>query len=212
MISLTVSNLGKNYGQNTVFRNLSFTCNSQVTGIAGSNGAGKSTLLQCLAGLLKPSDGTINWFLDKNEIDIKKLNRTLGFTAPYVELYEGLSVVENMQFLLDLDREQKNNVDVGGHLQRFDASSFSEKNYGELSTGQRQRVKLAASCLHQPSILCLDEPGSNLDSHGKKLVRETVEQFRKDGKMVLLASNLEEEIELCDEIINLDVRITESNH
>lgn len=206
MISLSVHNLGKNYGQNIVFRNLSFGFPSQVTGIAGSNGSGKSTLLRCLAGLLKPSGGTVSWFHDKNEIAFKKLNQVLGFTAPYIELYEGLSSRENLEFLLDLSRGPNNDkeTDLDRHLERFDASAFSNKKYGELSTGQRQRVKLAASCLHRPSILCLDEPGSNLDPGGKKLVRKTVEQFKLEDKMVLIASNLEEELELCDQIINLD--------
>ncbi|MEX0994788.1 MAG: ABC transporter ATP-binding protein [Balneolaceae bacterium] len=204
MISLSVHNLGKNYGQNIVFRNLSFTLPSQVTGIAGNNGSGKSTLLRCLAGLLKPTGGRVTWYRDKNEIAFKKLNQTLGFAAPYVELYEGLSSRENLQFLLDLKKDQQNPPDLHRHLQRFDAAELSNKKYGELSTGQRQRIKLAASCLHQPSILCLDEPGTNLDPRGKILVRETIEQFKQEGKMVLLASNLEEEIRLCDHVINLD--------
>lgn len=204
MITLTVRKLSKKYGRQIVFRDLTFSTSVGVVGIAGQNGSGKSTLLLCLAGLLQPTAGTIGWSRDKNEWNGEKLNRELGFAAPYLELYEGLSCMENLQFLIDLNREPAAVENLAGYLEKFEAGSYLHKNYGDLSTGQRQRVRLAASTLQNPSILCLDEPGSNLDSRGKKLILKMVDEYKNRGAMVIIASNQEEELSLCDDVINLD--------
>ncbi|MEX2600629.1 MAG: ATP-binding cassette domain-containing protein [Balneolaceae bacterium] len=204
MITLTVRKLSKKYGKQIVFRDLTFSTSAGVVGIAGQNGSGKSTLLLCLAGLLQPTAGTIGWSRYNNDWNGDKLNHELGFAAPYLELYEGLSCMENLKFLIDLNRKPPAVEDIAGYLELFEADSYLEKNYGELSTGQRQRVKLAASTLQNPSILCLDEPGSNLDRKGKQLILKMVDECRERGTMVLIASNQKEELSLCDEIINLD--------
>lgn len=204
MITLSVNNLSKSYGQQSVFRELTFSTSSQILGIAGRNGSGKSTLLLCIAGLLKPSAGRISWTHNGNEVPPEKLTEILGFTAPYVELYEELNAVENLQFLIDLKKLKRRSVDIPHQLGLFDALPLADKKWGALSTGERQRIKLAASSLHDPSVLCLDEPGSNLDRDGKKLISDTVERIRKSDKMIIIASNQADELALCDEIIDLD--------
>lgn len=204
MIQLSIQSLGKRYGNQHVFDNLSYRCSSTILGIAGKNGSGKSTFLKCCTGLIKPSAGTVVWTENGESATPSQIKRRVGFAAPYIQLYEELSVNENLQFLNDL---QKSPIPISGLpelLDRFQAGHLSDKLYGKLSTGQKQRVKLAAAVLKNPSVLVLDEPGSNLDEAGREMVKALTEQCRHENQMVLLASNLTGELDLCDEILDLN--------
>lgn len=202
MIRLKTQNLEKKFGHKTVFSNLSIDTSTLVLGIAGMNGAGKSTLLRVLAGLLKPSSGSVQWTLDNEEIKKNNLKDFLGFAAPYIQLYEELTVRENLTFLKNV-----RSLELPGSIEEFlipfGAQSFPDMHFGELSTGQQQRVKLAAAVMHNPKILLMDEPGSNLDESGKIIVQQLVKKFSNSGQMVVIASNQKEELALCNEIIEL---------
>ena len=203
MINLSVISLEKKFGTKTVFTGLDYSFQSAVLGIAGTNGSGKSTLLKCLSGLLKPTNGRADWQIDGESVSRSAIKKHLGFVAPYVELYEELSVTENLEFIKNL-RNLKMNSTIPKILETFKALELADQPYGSLSTGQRQRIKLAAALIHQPRILVLDEPGSNLDAKGKRAVQQLVDQYRNEQSMVLLASNMTEELDLCDEIIELN--------
>jgi ABC-type multidrug transport system ATPase subunit len=206
MTQLQVQQLTKRYGNQVVLKNLNFLCSKPILGIAGANGSGKSTLLRCISGLLKPGHGKVTWILNGQQLTPDKLNGKIGYVAPYIELYESLSVTENISFIQDLRRNgitgsRKGHTEL---LKEFQAEAFSGKAYGDLSTGQRQRVKLAAAMVHNPYILFLDEPGSNLDSQGRSLIESLVNKLSSLGKMIVIASNQADELDLCDEIIDLD--------
>ena len=203
MIGLNVISLAKQFGNKKVFSDLSFSATSAVVGIAGRNGSGKTTLMKCIAGLLKPASGRIEWQIDEKPVNRQAIKHEVGYVAPYVELYEELTVFENLRFVMDLRNWSLNGSSINDILNRFDAGGLSENYFGSLSTGQRQRIKLAAAIIHQPRILMLDEPGSNLDRKGKQAVEEMVNQHRNPHSMVLLASNLKDELDLCDQIIEL---------
>lgn len=202
MIHLKADNLEKRFGQKTVFSNLSIDTSTNILGIAGVNGSGKSTLMRCLSGLIKPTSGTILWMIDNLELEKNNLNDYLGFMAPYVQLYEELTVQENLQFIQKVRGLAKSNS-TREFLKPFGADLLCDFHYGELSTGQQQRIKLAASVIHDPQILLLDEPGSNLDAAGKQIVENLVEKFSTENRMVIIASNQKEELELCNEIVEL---------
>lgn len=202
MIDLQVQDLSKKYSRVDVFNALSFGFKTGIIGIAGSNGAGKSTLLQCLAGLLKPSMGTIEWRIDGEFIELNEVKERLGFVAPYVQLYEELTAIENLSFLKDLHPSGSTSEPIE-LIERFESDKFKDNLYGELSTGQQQRIKFAAACIHNPKIICLDEPGSNLDPSGNALIRNWIEEVKQSNGMVILASNQPNELDLCDYIIHL---------
>ncbi len=202
MIELKVQSLTKNFGRKSVFTDLSFTSSVEVLGIAGANGSGKSTLLRTLSGLLKPTSGVIHWSINQKPVEKEHLQKHIGFSAPYVELYEELTVRENLEFVLTL-RSLTDSHQIEHQLEKMDALEFSDQFYGSLSTGQKQRIKLAVAAIHQPQILFLDEPGSNLDRNGIGRVKEMVGEFRSKSAFVLIASNLNEELDLCDQIIQL---------
>lgn len=204
MIQVEADGLSKSYGKNRVFSGLSFTASSSVIGVAGRNGAGKSTLLKCIACLQKPTSGSVTW---KNgtgaEVSPDKIKKMLGYAAPYISLYEELTVIENLSFLFDV-RNEKNRGHISTVLKRTGAEPFRDSLFGSLSTGQQQRARLAAAIVHQPEILFLDEPGSNLDEKGRAVVEELVSEFRDKKKLLILASNQAYELSLCDSIIDLN--------
>ncbi|MEX1063100.1 MAG: ABC transporter ATP-binding protein [Balneolaceae bacterium] len=206
MIHLQAHNLTRRYGSHTVLKDLTFEARCPVLGIAGANGSGKSTLLKCIAGLLKPNRGTITWTVGGLQCVPSSLGSLVGYSAPYVELYEGMTVSENLEFLRGVNRNPapENSAGFATLLERFHAAAYADKLYGELSTGQRQRIKLAAACIHHPPLLCLDEPGSNLDENGRKMLRRAIGELAGENRMVLIASNQPDELKMCHEIIQLD--------
>ena len=204
MIELQVTSLTKHFGKHNVLSDLNFSSGSAVIGIAGKNGSGKSTLLRCLSGLLKANHGEITWKINEKKLTKSELRRCSGYAAPYIELYEELTVNENLNFIQKLRSDENNSRPyLEDTLQEANADHLSDQFYGDLSTGQRQRIKLVSALIHKPKILFLDEPGSNLDSEGRDLIEKIVTKYRKPNYMVVLASNIDQELQLCDQIIEL---------
>ena len=203
MISVQANQLSKTYNRRTVFSNLSFVHTEGVLGISGANGSGKSTLLKCMAGLLRPKSGEILWkhgaeFLSKDQI--KPL---IGYSAPYINLYDELTTFENLGFLLKVSGRSNNAAEINAVLEYVQMPGFKDQLFKALSTGQRQRIKLASALITKPEILFLDEPGSNLDEKGHELVSKIVADQKKKGTLVILASNDTKEIGLCDNVVRL---------
>lgn len=198
MISLHVHQLSKKFGQNLVWQNLSFRHEEGVLGIEGPNGSGKSTLLQCLAGLLAPSSGRITWQNNGQQLEINAVKQNIGYAAPYISLYRELSIIENLDFLSKLRKTETDQQYQKLLLKRVELNRVSDRPYGNLSTGQQQRARLAAALFTNPPILLLDEPGSNLDEQGRTLIADIVARAKNDKKLVILASNNKNELDLCD--------------
>ncbi|MGM0505952.1 MAG: ABC transporter ATP-binding protein [Bacteroidota bacterium] len=203
MIEMQVHQLSHRYVEQTVLKSLAFSWSGEVLGISGSNGSGKSTLIRILGGLLTPTRGSVHWTIGEIDGSPSQLRRRMGFAAPYLELYEGLTVRENLRFLCDLRRITPSDRELDLLLEQVQATPFAERLYGELSTGQRQRAKIGSALLHQPAVLCLDEPGSNLDAGGRQRIAEIIGQLRSPDRTILVATNQSDELALCDAAINL---------
>lgn len=186
-----------------VLEGVSFTHERGALGIAGPNGSGKSTLLKCLAGLVKPTSGSVQWTQDQDDIELRQ---HLGYAAPYIQYYPELTCRENLHFLarmrrLDFSADIPNKLLDEVHL-----AGRADQAYGSLSTGQQQRFRLAALLLYRPRIIMLDEPGSNLDAEGRAMVQQLVERFVNENRLVLLASNQAEELAWCDRTLSVNAR------
>lgn len=203
MIEMQVHQLSHRYDEQTVLKSLSFSWTGEVLGISGSNGSGKSTLIRILGGLLTPTKGSVGWTLGDTTGSPSALRTQIGFAAPYLELYEGLTVRENLRFLCDLRRITPSDEELDHLLDRVQAVRFADRPYGELSTGQRQRAKIGSALLHHPAVLCLDEPGSNLDAGGRQRIADLIVQLRSPDRMILVATNQPDELALCDAALNL---------
>lgn len=204
MISLQVQGLTRKYNRKTILKGLTFAHSKGTLGIAGPNGSGKSTLMKCLAFLLRPNAGTIQWSENGSPLPSEKVRSLIGYAAPYINLYEELSVTENLEFLAKLGGSTPEPGFYRELLEKVQMHGFEHRLFKTLSTGQQQRVKLAASLVRSPGILFLDEPGSNLDEKGNSLVANIVQEQAQNNTLVIIASNDMREIGLCDQVIELD--------
>lgn len=202
--SLNVKNISKRYGSHRVFDDLSFAHAEGVLGIAGPNGSGKSTLLQCLTGLKSIDAGSVEWRQGGESRDLPTVRHHAGYAAPYINLYPEFSCAENLDFILKLRGSRDRAAKVQDALRKVNLQNHASRPYGQLSTGQQQRLRLASALVHQPAILFLDEPGSNLDRKGRTLVAELVGASRKEGKLTFLASNNPAELQLCDRVYSVE--------
>jgi len=146
--------------------------------VTGRNGAGKSTLLRCLAGLLAPDSGTIDYREDGGPpLDAAGRRRRVGLVAPDVAFYGELTVAENLAFfarLRGLGRER------GDELRRR-LELPPDRPAAALSSGMRQRLRWAWALLHRPLLLLLDEPFQNLDAAGAAIARGLLAEHLAPG-------------------------------
>ena len=203
MISLSVKGLTKTYNRKPIFTDLTFEHTDGVLGIAGSNGSGKSTLLKCLAYLTRAQKGTIQWMRQELELSKDEVKGKIGYAAPYIDLYDELTSYENLEFLLQVAGLPIQMTHINSQIDQVQMKDHRQKLFKSLSTGQRQRIKIAAALIRKPDIIFLDEPGSNLDKSGHDLVKKIVNMQKAKNKLVILASNDPKEIKLCDQVIKL---------
>jgi heme exporter protein A len=203
MYALRLTNVCKHYSTTLLFKDISFELNpGEVLAIAGWNGSGKSTLLRVIAGLVRPSAGTVEMFYKNEPIPKESRRRFIGMVAPSLALYEELTALENMEFFCrvrGISYDRKHCVEI---LERVGVNEQSKKICKNFSSGMKQRLKLVQALLHKPPLLLLDEPGSNLDSKGMKIVEEIVLQQRQFG-ITVIASNEKREVDYADRVINL---------
>lgn len=204
MNSIEIDKISKNYGKNLIFRELSHVFKPGVNGVSGPNGSGKSTLMRCLAGLLNPDSGHVRWKLQDRSLENKERCERLGFSAPYIQFYAGLTCLENLRLVQELNGMDSGEASISEILERVGLAEKVNEFYGRMSSGQQQRLRLAGALIKKPDFLLLDEPGTNLDRSGYGLVREIVSGFAASGAVVILASNDPEELALCDGLIRLE--------
>ena len=145
--------------------------------VTGRNGAGKSTLLRCLAGLLAPDSGTIEYGEDGVALDIAGRRRRIGLVAPDLAFYGELTAAENLAFfsrLRGLGRERGEEL-----LRRLELPP--DRPAAALSSGMRQRLRWAWALLHRPRLLLLDEPFQNLDAAGVAVTRQLLAEHLAPG-------------------------------
>jgi ABC-2 type transport system ATP-binding protein len=196
MWRLTLSELTHSFGPKSVFGPLGFDANVTRLGIAGANGAGKSTLMQILAGLMEPTSGAIAWMRNDQPVEPADIRLHLGFSAPYLGIYPELSVRENLEFVASLRGLGSEAVDAAS--ERLGLIQFMEQRAGSCSSGQQQRLRLATAIVHSPSLLFLDEPGTNLDATGFDTVATLVRDWPGS---VVVASNQADELSWCLETL-----------
>lgn len=198
------SGITKRFGPRAVLRGVSGQAKSgQVLAVTGPNGSGKSTLLNILAGLLRPTKGQIRYWEDGHELPRERWHRVLGVCAPDMAVYEELSALENLAFLARLrglatKEEDLRQLLLGLGLAAADLS----RPVGHFSSGMLQRVKLAQALVHRPRVLLLDEPSSNLDAAGHRILAEIVQELKREAAVVV-ATNDPREVAWGDEVLEL---------
>ncbi len=175
-----------------------------VTAIAGANGSGKSTLLRLAARLMLPTSGTVDTFLDGAPVSGAAYRSLLAMATPEMELYTRLTVRENLSFLLSARGVLYEEAYLQELLARVGLpAEVLTRMTGQLSTGMRQRVRLAVVLGVDAEVWLLDEPGLALDEHGRALLLNETRAAAKRGRLILWATNEPEERKAADACFDL---------
>lgn len=190
-VSISFSDVAKRYDARVVFRAVTGEARpGEVLVITGPNGSGKSTLLTILCGLLRPSRGSVRYLDGAGaEIHREDWRHQLGVVAPSMAVYEELDAMENLRFYGRVRGCGEITARSRACLEEVGLEPERRTPVRGFSTGMRQRLKIAQAMLHEPPVLLLDEPGSNLDPAGQEWLESWVEAQVGDGRTVVLATN-----------------------
>ncbi len=191
MPRLVADQLSRAYGRRVLFRGLSFELSGgEVLGVTGPNGAGKSTLLRILAGVLRPTRGAVRLELGGGQIAAPEDHMLhVGMAAPYLNLYDGLTLRENLLFIARVRGMARAAAQVEAVARQVGLEKRADEPLRAFSSGMRQRARFAAALLPEPPLLLLDEPGANLDEAGLETVSEVVQAAAARGALVVVATN-----------------------
>jgi len=202
--SIQSQNLSKLFGRRLIFKDINFSwAEKGIFGISGPNGSGKSTFVKIVAGLIAPSSGKIIHKNSSDEIIPEKLHNHIGFVSPYLVLYEEFSAWENLKIFAKIRGVDFNDERVTHYLTQFLLENRKTDLVKTYSSGMKQRLKFIFALMHSPEVLIFDEPTSNLDEEGKKVVYKIVNEEGKQ-RIVIIASNEVKDLELCGEVLLLE--------
>lgn len=188
-LHIEIDQVGKVYGAHRVLRSVSAELrHGDSLLVTGRNGAGKSTLLRIIAGLVQPSAGQVHFWLGDRTLDAQGRRQHLGFVGPDVQVYRELTAYEHMLFVARLHALPLDHAAMDRALDGVGLAGRGDQAVGGFSSGMRQRLRFALALLHQPSVLILDEPTTNLDMEGIAIVDGIVASARERG-IVIVATN-----------------------
>ena len=201
---IRTESLTKFYGSRCAVRNLDVEISdNEIVGFLGRNGAGKTTTLRMLAGLLAPSSGRIH--IDGQEMDADNapdVRWRIGFLPQQPPLYEDMTVRGFLDFAARLrgvtDRVAARVDEV---VEMVDAADYRDERIGNLSDGYRQRVGIGQAVIHDPALVILDEPTSQLDPAQLREMRTIIRQLKDHHTVLLSSHNLPEISQTCDRLL-----------
>jgi len=202
---IRVEHFSKQYEDAFAVRDLSFEVEpGQILGLVGPNGAGKTTTLRALAGILPPSDGTLEvagYDIVGSPIEAK---RRLAFVPDVPHLFDHLSVWEHLAFTARIYGVSAWEEPAQKLLERFEIAGHADKMADELSLGMSQKVVMCCAMLHAPTVVLLDEPLTGLDPRGIRTLYDALRALAEDGASIVLSTHLLGQIEdLCDRFLIL---------
>jgi ABC-2 type transport system ATP-binding protein len=194
---LQADSLTKTFGSRVAVEQLSFEVRAgEIFALVGPNGAGKTTTLRMLAGLIRPSSGTV------------RVDGQLGFLTEAPGLWDRLTVRQNLRVYARLHGLPQPDRAVDAALDLFGVAHRASDPAAVLSKGLRQRVALARTMLHDPRAVLLDEPTSGLDPESARDLRQLVTRLRHERRAVLISThNLDEVDRLADRVAVLNTRL-----
>lgn len=202
--AIEAKDLTKQFGDFIAVNNVSFTIQrGEIFGFLGSNGCGKSTTMKMLTGLLDASSGSAKLLGHTVDANDMKTRMKIGYMSQSFSLYEELTVRQNLVLsarLYQMDDAQISPA-VEESLQQFDLVDFGDTAPGDLPLGIRQRLQLAAACLHHPEVLILDEPTSGVDPIARDMFWKHLLHLSRDNRTTIFVStHFMNEAERCDRI------------
>lgn len=206
-MSLTVSNLTKQFGKQKAVDNISFSVGKgEILGFLGPNGAGKSTTMKIAAGYLPPTGGKVQvagYDVGINPLSIKKI---VGYLPEHNPLYLDMYVKEFLNFIASVHKidRKKRTERINEMILLTGLRREQNKKIGALSKGYRQRVGLAQAMIHDPEVLILDEPTSGLDPNQIVEIRALIRHISKNKTLIFSTHIMQEVQALCERVIIID--------
>jgi len=203
-VALRVAGLTKRYGTTTAVSGLNFdVAQGEIFGLLGPNGAGKTTTIGMLATQRAPTSGDATLFGHSACKDPYRVRQMIGFAPQEVSLYPALTAAENLQFFGRIygvkQSDLRDRTDELLALVGLDA--HRDAQVGTFSGGMKRRLNLAASLVHRPKLILLDEPTAGVDPQSREQILKIIGGLRDDGNAIIYTTHYMEEAErLCDRL------------
>src|SRR5687767_4084695 len=205
---LSVQQLHKHYGSVHALKGVSFEVpEGAVFGILGPNGSGKTTLLGIVMDIIKPSNGTYSLF---DETPTERHRSRIGTLLETPNFYPYLSAVRNLRIVAKIKGHSE--ADIERVLEIVDLLQRKHSKFSTYSLGMKQRLAVASCLLGDPNVLVFDEPTNGLDPVGIAETRELIKKLNKEGKTIIMASHLLDEVEkVCSHVAILQKGVLIAN-
>jgi ABC-2 type transport system ATP-binding protein len=201
---IRVDGVSRWFGSGVAVSDVSFTISQGITGLLGPNGAGKTTLMRMITGLAATSNGTITMF-GQPVRDNPPLYRRIGVMSEHETVYgfmkgrEFVSMMGRLRGVQDLDAATDRAIAL------VDLADAQHRAMDTYSRGMRQRMRLAATLVHDPEVLILDEPLNGADPRQRVHFQHLLRQLASEGRTIVLSSHILEEVEQLAETVLLIV-------
>ncbi|WP_202319780.1 heme ABC exporter ATP-binding protein CcmA [Archaeoglobus neptunius] len=194
---IDVKNVSAGYGDGEVIHNVNFRIGrGEIYILLGPNGSGKTTIFRVVAGILPPTKGRV--MIDGVDIwEDERVKSRLGYLPEGERVYPDLTVLKNMEFFAKIYGIGEDRIRE--ILENFGLSEYRNKMAGTLSRGLRKRLAIARTLLHDPEVVILDEPFSNLDIESVMALRDRIFEMLEEKKSILLSTHILDEIHNFEE-------------
>ena len=199
--AIELRNISRWYGDVVAVNDISYAFEPGITGVLGPNGAGKSTLLHMIAGFLQPSAGEVAVFGEPSWRN-PEMFRRLGLVPEKEAVYPFLTAHEFALASARLHQLPDPEAAAGRAIALVEMEDAQDRRMGGYSKGMRQRAKIAASLVHDPEVLVLDEPFNGTDPRQRLQLMEMLRRMAAEGRTILFSSHILEEVErLAEEVL-----------
>ena len=201
---IKVDHVSRWFGNVVSVSDVTFNIRPGITGLLGPNGAGKTTLLRMIAGLAEVSDGSITVFGEsvRNNSD---LYRRIGVMSEHETVYQFMKGREFVKMMARLKGVADIDMAADRAIGLVDLADASLRPMGTYSRGMRQRMRLAATLVHEPEILILDEPLNGADPRQRVYFQSLLKRLAAEGRTIVISSHILEEVERIAETVLLIV-------
>jgi ABC-2 type transport system ATP-binding protein len=203
--AIRVRHLWHRFAGMDVLRDVTFDVGAgEIFGFIGPNGAGKTTTIRVMATLLEPMAGRVE--LDGHDVTLEPeaVRRLIGYMPDHAGVYDRITVREYLEFFADAFQVEGGEV-VSAVLELTDLGKLQDRLVATMSKGMKQRLQLARILLHDPKILILDEPASDLDPRARIEMRDLLLELRSLGKTIFLSSHILTELaDVCTSVAILE--------
>jgi ABC-2 type transport system ATP-binding protein len=199
--AIRVRHLWHRFGNIDVLRDVSFEVGQgEIFGFIGPNGAGKTTTIRIMATLLEPLSGKVEIDGIDVAVDPDRVRRIIGYMPDHAGVYERITVREFLEFFAAAYAVPDPSV-VDTVIELTELGKLQDRLVAELSKGMKQRLQIARILLHDPKVLVLDEPASDLDPRARIEVRDLLLELKELGKTIFLSSHILTELsDVCTSV------------